>query len=89
LTKSSNETPKWIQPFIETILTINENIEAIETRLSIIEFYLGLPPYQQRPRINNQNRKWAEWSRKIILKLLEIIALVLLTLLGFKIGEKL
>ena len=84
---SNSKNNNWL---VKALVKLQEELDSLETRVAVIEFYLGLGEYKGRPKppkTNNDNgRKWAEWARKVIAKTIELLLIIIAALIGVKLG---
>ena len=84
---TSNSKNGWIA---KALVELREELDSLETRVAVIEFYLGLGEYKGRPKPpktnNNNGRKWAEWARKVIAKTIELLLIIIAAIIGVKLG---
>lgn len=68
---------------VTSIVNLLKRIQNLEKRLIVVETALRLT----KPHVNNARSKWEEWSRKIILKVIEFFIVVVSAIVGVKLAS--
>ena len=82
--------PEQSEEIVNAIINLVKRINNIEKELAVVKAILNLTPKKIELLANNNNRKelkrWQEWARKAIIKIIEWLIIIVSTIVGVKLA---